>query len=151
GVATTRNVGIENARGEYIYFIDADDEIVDKTIEILIKWAVNEKPDLIVGNYYKQKNDVNTKNKQYKERKINRKETNKTRLKADMFLIKGRPLASACNKLYKKDFLDKNNIRFESKVFAEDRLFNLMCFVNKPDILLVDEYTYIYRLIEGTR
>lgn len=151
GVAAARNNGIENAKGDYVYFLDADDIILESTIDTLVKRAEMAQSDMIVGNYYKQRESINEKNNRYDERIVSVDEFHSIQFQSEMFLFRERALASACNKLYKKEFLDSHNIRFNSEVFAEDRLFNLMCFVNVPEINLVDEYTYVYRLIEGTR
>src|SRR5690625_5286864 len=37
GVGVARNFGIEKATGDYIYFMDSDDYLSEKTLEILVK------------------------------------------------------------------------------------------------------------------
>ena len=38
GVSSARNIGIEEAHGEYVYFCDADDELFPQTLQILVKY-----------------------------------------------------------------------------------------------------------------
>src|SRR5699024_3120670 len=53
--------------------------------------------------------------------------------------------------LYKTSFLLENKIRFSDDVYAEDRLFNLICYINKPNIAIVNKYTYFYNIIDNSR
>lgn len=51
GIAYTRNRGLEEASGKYIMFIDADDVIPAKTINVLLSKAFSKDYDIIEGNY----------------------------------------------------------------------------------------------------
>ena len=49
GVAKKRNLGLENATGDYIYFIDSDDYIMPQTLSCLLQDAMQKDLDLVVG------------------------------------------------------------------------------------------------------
>lgn len=49
GVAKKRNLGLENATGDYIYFIDSDDYIMPQTLSYLLQDAIQKDLDLVVG------------------------------------------------------------------------------------------------------
>ncbi len=49
GVAKKRNLGLENATGDYIYFIDSDDYIMPQTLSYLLQDAIQKDLDLAVG------------------------------------------------------------------------------------------------------
>lgn len=48
GASAVRNFGVQKARGEYIWFIDADDEIAKKAVDRLISAAEDKKADLVM-------------------------------------------------------------------------------------------------------
>ena len=52
GVAAARNTGLDNATGEYVYYLDADDYMEDKTIEIMYKEAEKCQADIIGCEWY---------------------------------------------------------------------------------------------------
>ena len=52
GLASARNLGLENVSGEYISFIDSDDWIEPQTIETFIGAALATEADIVNARYY---------------------------------------------------------------------------------------------------
>lgn len=48
GAAAVRNYGVSKAKGDYVWFIDADDHIAETAIDKLLKIAKHEKADLVM-------------------------------------------------------------------------------------------------------
>lgn len=51
GVAEARNKGVKISRGKYLIFIDADDYVDDKYIEVLLKNAISQDIDIVACKY----------------------------------------------------------------------------------------------------
>ena len=128
GLSLSRNTGIDNAKGEYLYFVDSDDYIEKDTIEYLYDLCIkyNSKisccRELDIHNY-----DFNFKNEKEKIDILSSKD----------YLIKilfnENRSGTIWNKLIKKDVFD--NLRFE------DRIINDVALVYKLP-LKVDKIVY---------
>lgn len=124
GVAKTRNMGIKKATGEYIMFIDNDDFIDSDYVETYLK---NTDYDIVIGSY--------------KRTDINGEILFKYNLNEDSIWSKYIVLAPWA-KLYKKDFLIKNNIEFLNYGIGEDVYFNLLCYSKTNNIKVISDFKY---------
>ena len=138
GLSMSRNIGIENAKGEYLYFIDSDDYIESNTIEYLYNLNKNNNTlistckSIDVYNY-----DVLIKNKKEEIDILSRKD-----MLLKILLWQNRTEA-LWNKLIKKELL--NNLRFEERII-NDIAFTHKLIINTDKISYSNQIKY-YHLI----
>ena len=111
GYGQTCNVGLEKATGDYVAIVEPDDYIDSKMYEDLYELALKNNADIVKSSFY-EKYDTAI-NKTVKEVNWNKKYD----LPNEIFNIQSCPLflyfhPSIWSCIYKKDFLDKHNIRF---------------------------------------
>ena len=150
GVSSARNLGLDNVKGEYITFIDADDWIAEKHLELLINSIKKTNSDIGVSSY-KEFNNKDT----YYIRVYTKQEKNLLnfeKMNRDKFLSLFPKLMSAnvcfnnaVSKLFRKDLV--KNLRFDTSIkYGEDLDFYFRLYMNVDSISYVNELTYVYRI-----
>ena len=141
GLGLTRNLGIELAKGNYIFFLDADDTLPPNAIKIL-RDTINDM-DFIIGQC--KKIYFNKNNKIYKE-VIWKKQLEKQKVNKYNFIID----TIATNKLYKKDFLIQKKIKFQTDLY-EDKLFVLKVLESSKKFKYVNKVIYNWHVHYDSR
>lgn len=145
GVASARNKGLNMAEGEYVTFIDQDDWIENDAYTILLPIMNRKSVDLIVFNYTKDyEGNI--------QRMVNRKEVPSLITKRDdliryaFYREEYRGFAAfVWNKIFRRDFLIKNNISFDGLLRrGDDVLFFSEVAIAEPQTVYVNEYLYHY-------
>lgn len=148
GPSIARNLGIELAKGEYVMFLDSDDIILPDRCEKLYGLAKKNDSDF-VGSFGKRLTRYNfygslIYNNAYKnieDQKENVIFEEMPELIWDTFCT---------NKLYKKSFLDENDIRFIPKMKYEDIPFALEAYCLGNNVSLTKDTSYLWRIRQET-
>ena len=142
GVSHTRNHIIEEALGEYLYFMDADDIIKEDTIELLITKIREHNADIAFGSYEKIKISGEHEIYQYPECYYIENDDFANFAYRKYFGIQ----ASACNYLVRLSVIKERGLRFMKSKFWEDTVFTLELVTYIQRAVLLPTITYIYLL-----
>lgn len=118
GLSAARNTGFEVAKGNYIWFIDSDDYIEENALAILLNIVVKY-PDLQVVTFGHRNI--------YPNRSVEcpTPEPLFDSISSGIDLVKCTSFYSACNRIYKREHITLNGIRFKEGILWEDGEFNL--------------------------
>lgn len=143
GPASARNAGIIETKGEYIAFIDSDDYISENFIGNLYESAKLDDANISVCEQIlcvNEENDYLEKNSGFGQSG----ETIKKHAVARAILTTG----VSCNKLYKKEFLLRNELKYLDgmRCQAEDNYFSALAMIAaQNNIVMAKNSIYYYR------
>lgn len=147
GLSDARNYGLDNAKGDYILFVDGDDYIHYQMIEILYTCAQKSSSDIVVCNYTRINENENTIDKQIELKQIANLNTyTNTEALSKLFKDDTHVIFTVVwNKLYIKTLFDE--IRFPFGKIHEDDFtsYKLLDMAKKIGYINIPLYYYVKR------
>lgn len=144
GLSIARNNGLQKASGDYILFVDSDDLLINNCVQYLLDQAISSKADLIVADFLKMSNEqiLQLSSKSFIQKSGNiQKRTGK-----ELFLQDLNPYCcQVWRTMYRRAFLNDNNLRFIPHIIFEDIPFTQQCYLKASLCLRIDWTFIIYR------
>lgn len=140
GVAFSRNIGLNYAKGDYIIFLDSDDYLEKNSLSYISKKIIsNNHPDLVLGSHNMNVSEI------FK----NGKNSSKNNLKYQLKLINNsKQFTGYCWAfIIKRNFLFCNNIRFSDIKTHEDMVFVAKIILCCQNLVLINKKFYFHRSI----
>lgn len=148
GVSYTRNIGIKEAKGDFVMFVDGDDYL---EVDYIEKHIVDlEENCITLSGFLNEKNGVITKNLNFKS--ILSGANSITIQKNEILqLLKYDALSTPCCKLYDLKLIQQKSILFDEGVtYQEDLLFNIAYFSYFNKYKLINYFGYHYVAYENS-
>lgn len=156
GVSSARNIGLDNATGEFVMFIDSDDWVELNICDSMVNLAVQHKCDIVFCSYTKCYNNKSVRKNIIETNKdviiFDKKTTKEFLLRRIIGLIGielRRPehmdsIVTATAKLYRRELI--TNIKFISikEIGTEDALFNIEVFGTAKKCCYLNQNLYNY-------
>lgn len=139
GLSAARNTATDAATGDYVFYLDGDDEMTPDCIETLMRPVEKDATvEMVIGNYVRDENGRQTSRKQT-EKDI---ETNEA--VRDYYFCQSGFYVNAWNKLVKKALLDNHQICFREGLLFEDNLWTFFLLKHLCHCYILPDVTYLH-------
>jgi glycosyltransferase involved in cell wall biosynthesis len=144
GSGAARNEGLKAAAGKYVFFLDGDDWFMEGALEKMTAAADKDDLDMLIFGGWSCAGK-NRRHGGYSYKKIPKFYLDRvfcaSEIKAEIFKFP----STAWTKLYRREFLLKNNIQFQEIKVGQDQLFFFHSMITAQRIAVLPENLYCYR------
>ena len=140
GVSSARNMGLDEAKGEYILFVDSDDFVTEEYFEISDNVTRIQPDFVLLGRYiYNGKSLI----RHTTGMKDQITETSESTAELLSRALEKQLLNAPSSKIFKRNIIEKNTIRFDERLpIGEDKVFVVQYIMHASTAVTADQPVY---------
>ena len=152
GVSRARNIGLENAKGDYIMFVDVDDLVTDDRVEDIDSlFNITHADVVIMGSHTVLDKDITSESSIPLEKVIKEEICSYSKEEILNAFLKETVHTGVCGGAIRRSIIEENNLRFvEGLKYSEDLHFMWRVFACCNKVIVSNKISYHYMWVPGS-
>ncbi len=137
GSSVARNVGLNNAKGKYVSFVDSDDFLIPHTFKKVLVTAEEKQVEICSFKLIAQ---YPSGDKLGSDQKVSKMLV----MTGEDAILQGINFSSVCTSIFSLEFLNRCNLRFTKGIISQDSDFNMRAYPFAKRVIFTDIISYYY-------